>query len=127
MPIGLGSTFLNREAQNLPSHLWVVISKPDSSGQVAIANLTSCRGTDDDCGCFCDRGDHPFVHHKSYVNYACIKVVTLAKLNELLKKDLIELHADASDDFLDRIWEGSTRSRFTRNEIIDLLRSQDLI
>lgn len=92
-----------------------------------MVNLTSCRGTGDDRSCLFDDGDHSFVHHTSYVNYAEAKIVSLTKLSDLLKQNLIEPHADASDDFLDRIWQGATRSGFTTNEVLDLLGSQNLI
>lgn len=127
MPIGLGSTFLNSQGRNLPIHLWVVISDPDSSQRVVIANLTSCRGAEDDNACLFNSGDHPFIHHTTYVNYADARIVSLIKLEELVRLNLMKPHADVSDEFLDRIWQGATRSRFTNNEILEFLRSQNLI
>ena len=91
MPIGLGSTFLNRGTRDTPIHLWVVISAPDPSDRVVIANLTSCRGPGDDEACVFSSGDHPFIYHKTYVNYADAKIVPLVKLDELAKQGYLVL------------------------------------
>jgi hypothetical protein len=126
MIIGLGSAFIHREARYLKTHLHIIISNPDPSGLVAKVNLTSCKDRQYDGSCLFDAGDHPFIHEKTFVNYRDANLVLLSQLEGLYQNGSIELRADA-DELLERIWQGAQNSRWTSNEVRDVLRSQGYI
>lgn len=62
------------ESFHILGHLWVVVSKPDADGSVAMVNFTSYRQPCDET-CVLDVGDHPFIRHKTVVAYSHAKMV----------------------------------------------------
>src|SRR5258708_38698762 len=71
-PIQFGDTFVMGQG----GHLWIVISDPTRhSGNFIIANLTTDKrraGTD----CELNKGDHPWITQKCFVNFGDAREVT---------------------------------------------------
>jgi len=117
-----GDTFTHTifSAQPIP-HLYFVISDvTEHSDRVVIVNLTSW---DDraDRTCVVDIGDHPFITHKSYINYRKANLTTTRKLDEAEGKKMIFKDKPASQELLRRIQAGAHASDRTRNWIKESL------
>jgi CTP:molybdopterin cytidylyltransferase MocA len=64
-----GDTFHAQSPSSTKPHLYVVLTDPDTSGNVVIVNLTSQSRLKDQ-SCILAVGDHPFIKHETVVNYA---------------------------------------------------------
>lgn len=70
-----GDTFLYRRP-DLEKHLWIVLSEPlDDPDNIVLANLTTWRRGGDQA-CILDVGDHPWIMHRTCVNYSDADVVS---------------------------------------------------
>ena len=102
--MNLAETFvLNAEG----AHLWVVITRPDANGSVVIVNFTSHRAGCDET-CIVEKGEHPFVTHKTVVAYE------KARLCEPKAQDLFKKNASTREpvktDLLQKIQKGALES-----------------
>ena len=120
MTIELGSTFLGGE----PEHLWFVISDTKHDEQLVLfVNMTS-HSIYEDPACLLNPGDHPFVKHRSYINYAEARVSPKLHLIEAVEKGLLNPHRPASDELILRIQKGLLQSELALIEHQRLLESQ---
>jgi hypothetical protein len=122
-----GDTFIIDEpGTSLDSHLWIVISDPVTNPEeVVLVNFTKHRA-DKDQACIVDPGDHPFIKHRTCVEYRRAKVRSAKDLSTLLSGGQITPHAPASPDLLARIRAGVPQSRM-RNEHVLILVAQGLV
>lgn len=127
MSFSAGDTFENKSARSTPIHLWAVISDTQQSvDEIVIVNFTSWRENGDK-SCLLDKGDHPYIHHQTYINYRDAYVVTLAKLEELESKGLITRNETLKSSILARVREGAMVSPFAKLKIRKILEDQNLI
>jgi hypothetical protein len=130
MPLGLGSAFENGTDRygDLEQHLWIIVSEPDASGQVILVNLTTWAGkSDDDPACIINKGEHEFVHHKTYVSYIDTRFASIKQLESLARQKWLTMYPDASKVLLKKIWGGAEKSIHTKGKYLSLLRSQGCI
>ena len=111
----LGDTFLNLNPDS-PEHLWIVVSHPTESGDVAIVNLTT-RRLDSDDTCVVYPGEHPFVQHESVVAYDRAQLVQQQLLTSLEQRGYSRRMQQVSDSLLERIQQGALDSDFTPQKI----------
>lgn len=81
--MNLGDTFLNAAGRGVSPHLWIVLSDPARDpDRVVIANVNTVRDYTSAAEAICrlSPGDHPFIRHASYVNFAEARIVTLTAL-----------------------------------------------
>jgi hypothetical protein len=108
------------------SHLWIVLSDPTRDHFVLLVNLTSYRADKDDA-CILDVGDHPFIQHRSCVNYAKVKHIAVAQLEAILKMPAVERREPLSAEVLRRIREGAGKSKFIELGYWQMLVEQGLV
>lgn len=94
------------ETYFVKGHLWVVLCLPTAGGEFAMANLTSHRHPCDE-SCVLDRGDHPFIQHKTVVRYGSAVWIPVSAYDELKKLDS---WPDVTGSVLDRILQGALAS-----------------
>ena len=58
-------------------------------------------------------GDHPFVRHKTVINYGDAHFCEIMKINEALKKELVSIKDPVSDNLLQKIQNGLLESMET--------------
>lgn len=127
MSFSLGNTFINKPLPNLPEHLWVIISNvKQSSNEVVIVNFTTFDNRKDS-SCVLDKGEHPFVNHRTSVNYYDAKTVSMKTLTQLESYGSITRKEDLSDEVLAKILEGAAISPFLKLGIRKFLEDQNLI
>lgn len=122
-----GDTFLVAEpGTSYDWHLWMVVSDPSiDSKRVLIVNLTSwCE--DKDHSCVLGPGDHPYVRHRSCVNYGGAKVVSAAEIERLLEAGRLASHTPISSELLTRIRQAVPASRMALGHVA-LLEKQGLV
>jgi len=117
MTISIGKTFL--VPSGAAKHLFFIILGPvdieyGQKQQFISVNATTIRDSIDyDGSCILNPGDHPFIKHKSYINYRYARTDTA----EHLKKMLLDAHDDCSHELLRRIIEGAKKSRYIRRDL----------
>ncbi len=121
-----GDTFLiPLPGTTLDSHLWIVLSDPSAfPEQVVIVNVTSHRA-DKDQACILDVGDHPFIKHKSCIEYRRAKVLPAEQLITLLG-DRVEQLDTCNTELLGRIRDGIPESRMELDTVA-ILDAQGLV
>ena len=131
MPLEIGSTFVNIACPNMTSHLCVVLSHPSyNPNKVVFVRISTWRDEAielNDSSCIVNVGDHPFIRHKSYVYYREAMCRPLSILQQGIEKSVLQPHKNCTDDFLERILDGAANSKFTPNEILEILQEQELI
>lgn len=122
-----GDTLLVAEpGASYDSHLWMVLSDPEFDPErVLIANLTSWRA-DKDQACVLGPDDHPYIKHRSCVNYAGAKVVSAANIERLLEAGKVASHTPLDAELLARIRRAVPASRMALGHAA-LLEEQGLI
>lgn len=122
----LGDTFLRTDSDK---HLWIVLSDPDiDSGTVLLVNMTTWNITRESA-CILQRGDHPWVRHKTCINYDDYDTVvtTLADLQNARNAGAIRPQKPLSKAVLKRVLEGAAKSERLSLEKAEILESQGLI
>jgi hypothetical protein len=125
--VDAGDSFLiPQPGASLDSHLWMVLSDPAREPQrIVIVNLTSWRA-DKDQACVLEVGDHPFVQHRTCVNFPMAKIVSRDQLQKLFDVGKLQSHAKVPPELLQRIRQSVPESRMPL-EHADILVAQGLI
>lgn len=96
-------------------HLYFVISDPDVDNNVLLVNLTTMRNKPgEDKSCILNIGDHPFIKHKSIIDYKravsydAIRLLR-AKFNTSLRS-IIQFKEELDDEILLKIQQGAQTS-----------------
>ena len=74
-----------------PDHLHVVMCDPNLVGQVLLVSICTYNEEkrDHDSTCLLDKGDHPFIKHRSYVRYASAEIRRASNLKNMTGKGFI--------------------------------------
>ncbi len=119
-----GSTFL---LSAVDKHLWIVLSDPDrDSEHILLVNLTTFDDRKEPV-CILDRGSHPWITHRTCVNYADSRVCSLADLLTLKDKGLLMLQDPMPADLLKRIRDSAMDSERMPLDNANVLIDQGLV
>jgi hypothetical protein len=113
----LGETFLGLIDEE---HLCVVFAG-DLHGEVCVANLTSHRVPCDE-SCVIERGEHPFVQHRTVVSYQRAFTKANAELDAQKASGVLRMREPVSASLLVRIQNGAVRSQATPRKIKEATR-----
>lgn len=97
-------------------HLFFVVTDPDPTTKVVTVMLVTERPHTDHT-CILDVGDHPFVRHRSSVDYGTARFAPVRKLEEAVRRARASFDADLSDDLLERVRAGLLASGRTPNDV----------
>ena len=107
-------------------HVWVIVSDPIAHpDEVVIANFTSYDCDSEDV-CIIDKGEHPWVRHRTCVAYEYARSVTVEQLRRCDAKK-IEMMEPLSAVLLRRVRLGASRSRTIKRGIVEIMEDQDLL
>jgi hypothetical protein len=115
-----GSTFLIDQV-GIGTHLWVVLSDPDSDDKVVVVPLSTRRKLSE-CACVLDVGDHPFLTHETDVKYESSRLVTVDFLARYCKQ-----HESCSEAVIERVLVGASKSDRMPLGVQQHLRDQGMI
>jgi hypothetical protein len=108
-------------------HVWMIISDPGrDASKVLMVSFTTWQPYLDQA-CVLEAGDHPFVVHKTVVNYARAKVVTDAQLESLRRAGRLQPLEALSPQLLARIRRCAMQSVTLPIDCADILEDQELI
>lgn len=125
LSLNAGDTFLTA-SKGIRDHLWFIISDPALDElNVLFVNLTTWK-TEKDESCILDRGDHPFITHKSIINYADARVTSIANLAKLHELNQIYRKEPLSPAILARIRQGLRISPHSIHRHKKLMEDQSL-
>ena len=99
------------------AHLWFVISESNpESGLVVIVPLVTERPHTDRTVVL-EQGDHPFIKHRSNIDYGATKFCRSTKLAAAVSAGRCQLLEDLSRDLLDRVRAGACASARVPNDV----------
>jgi hypothetical protein len=108
-------------------HLWMILSDPEiDPARVLLVNFTTWRSYHDQA-CVLEGGEHPFVHHRTCVNYRDARLHSMAQLEALQQDGLIEPHERLTSELLRLIRNRAGDSHLIALEHYQLLEDQGLI
>lgn len=107
--IYLGKTLLLQTDQESVPHLWAVVAQSSCTTKVLIVNVTTFWSHSDPT-VILNNGDHPFIKHKSSINYAEMREVGTALIIDKIKKGVIKIQNDLEVHILQKIQEGVSRT-----------------
>ena len=123
--IEIGQTYLNKRTDEVRQHLWLVLSDPHQDPErVVIANISTDRGKNSGPDCILLPGEHPFVTRQSEIRCAEARITSVAKLDELVQKKLVEQKDDMSAALLAKAQRALRASSLVANGIKRILQSQ---
>jgi hypothetical protein len=96
-------------------HLFIIVTKRCRDNRHLLVSISSIReGRAYDPACVLDAGDHPFVHHPSYVVYAKPEERPAGFITNMLTKGAYRIQDDVHPAVLERVCDGMSRSEFGR-------------
>ena len=108
--LSVGDTFLVSTAPYFDTeHLFIIIAIEKSSNSALMVNVTSHKGGCDE-SCVLNIGDHPFVTHRSVINYADARIANIDKIAESIASGSFKGHYPVSSHILERIQQGGLSS-----------------
>ena len=115
--MGKGQTYLadDETVRGVVKHLRIVLSSALKTGNEAmylVVNVTTWYdgASDQDSSCILNRGDHPFIKHKSWVNYKNAEVLTFFEIFKKLQDGTFIRKEDLRPDVLKRVQDGAKAS-----------------
>ena len=108
-------------------HLWIIISDPAvDPRQVLFVNLTTYDPRKDQAVVL-GVGDHPFIRHRTCVNYVGARVATDLQLEQLKIARRLATHTPVTAELLQRLRDGAAQSPWINARHQELLQNQGLI
>jgi hypothetical protein len=108
-------------------HVWMVISDPRRDpSRVLIVNFSTWEPHLDQA-CILDAGEHPFIVHRTVINFARARTATDANLQLIHAAGRLEFLDPLSAELLKKIREATMLSTSLPLELADILLDQELI
>jgi hypothetical protein len=100
-------------------HLFILLTDPpNADSEVLLVSLASVQEhLPYDSTCLLYPGDHPFIRHKSYVNYAYARIEPVGKLVNGVKQRLFDPQGTLDETVFARVCKGLLESRHTTPKI----------
>lgn len=110
------------------AHLIVILSDPAKyPDRIVVANLTSWKANKDQ-SCILKPGDHPWIKHKTVVNYRLSKITTMDILKRQIKFNMISVDSEpVTPQVLNKIIAGAGKSRMIPTGVKNALKSMGLL
>jgi hypothetical protein len=125
--VNLGDAFTNAPAPGIPTHLWFVVSNPSGAGRIAIVNVSSDNGGR---GCLIALapGEHPWLHHPSFIRTDMAMLAERAKLQTGVARmpPVLFMQATTPAATLRKLQQALLDCQHTRREIKTALTTQGL-
>ncbi len=113
-----GDTFLS-DLEKTPSgkrkrHLKIIITNPDRYNQVLVVSVTSLYVLTNKkyLECLLKKGDHPFIEHDSWIDFARIQLCNEQQIEQRLEKGWLIRKESISAELLSRIQKACKNSIF---------------
>lgn len=108
-------------------HVWMIISDPTKNpAKLLMVNFSSWEPHLDQA-CVMEAGEHPFIVHKTVINFARARIVSLEQMQTLRRRGQIEMLEPLTPTLLAKIRRATLESTRISLEMADILLDQDLV
>lgn len=124
MDISVGDTFFAKYPENASHLFFIILDISDRDPQLFIcAMLSSWKDGSPFCddACIIEKGEHPFVRHKSYIAYRETMILTHDDLQNFVESGRFTMNTPASPSLIRKIRESASKSRKLPQEIRNLM------
>ncbi|MCK5425453.1 MAG: hypothetical protein KAI89_08775 [Emcibacter sp.] len=94
-------------------HLFVICNDTCTDGMNLIVPLVTWKNSYSDDTCVLNVGDHPFIKHRSYIQYRFTRLVTAEDLMVGINNNAFTRHSDFMEFYFLKIKNGIVRSKQT--------------
>jgi hypothetical protein len=123
--LALGQAFFTPARGSVPRHLWVIVSDPQKSSRVVVANLSTKPPADPDPELVSVAPrEHPAISQQSVIRPDEARIADAKDLERLLNKDVLSPTKPASPDLVRKIQQTLGASKLTKIEIKKTLQEQ---
>ena len=135
MSLRAGQAFVldPQDLTTYPTHCYIIISDPaQDPDEIVLVNFTSFDpGTPsqprNDPACLVNRGEHPYLHHQSCINYRDALFLSANQIERMDQGNLIEWQqTDVDAGLLERIRACGFASQHRPGKLVRILRAQGL-
>ena len=112
--MGKGQTFLS-QSEKTPSglykrHLRIIITEADQELNHVVVTVRTYKGRGIDTSCIIEAGEHPFIEHRSVVDFARTRVMSYTEIFNGINRGLLIRKEDVSPELLSRIQDAAKSS-----------------
>jgi hypothetical protein len=119
-----GYTFLLTQVDD---HLWVILSDPNQDPrEILVVSITTWREGKDPA-CMIERGEHPFVTHRSCLAYIEARVLSRDSFYTLKDGGYLKLQEPVSNELLGRMREAAAKTQNLKPVFKEILQRQGLV
>lgn len=104
-------------------HLWILVTEPDSCGEVVIISVTTLRNNIDQTVTL-QPWDHPYINHLSAVLFGDARIVHRDSLNGDVGRAEVRRHRPCSPELHRLICDGILSSDFTPRKVASFCREK---
>lgn len=116
-----GDTFLQGDGYRQIKHLWIIITEPLAvTSDVVVVNVSTLRHGADQTVTL-GIGDHSFIRHQSFINFAGAQVRSANQIAELIAANKLERHDRCTAQLIKLLQQGIRASEFTPKRILRFL------
>jgi len=108
-------------------HLFFVISSPEKDMKRVVVVPLMTWDEYKESTCTLEPGEHPFVRHKSYIDFGCAAKVDGDEIDKKIRSNEFRKHKPASVKLLKKIRDGAGKSEYLALGLRDILEDQDLV
>lgn len=121
-----GQSFLSDEEKTprgeYKRHLRIIITDADEENRHVVVSVTTLKfPPKQDISCILKAGDHPFIKHKSIVDYKYTRIMSSMEIREGLRRGLLIKKEEVRCSVLVRIIEGAKHSIHIPSEIKNMI------
>ncbi|MBY9067771.1 hypothetical protein K1X12_12735 [Hyphomonas sp. WL0036] len=123
VPAKCGTLFIPSNIKD-DKHLFFILNDACKQGCHLLVNVTSIyEGVHFDPACVVEVGEHPFIKHKSYMNYRLADVHVSARLTKMVGLRYFTPGDAASEELVEKILKGAEASDYIPKRILKYLKS----
>ena len=120
------TTFLSKPEKSKSGkefrHLRIIVSDSDKNNEQIVVSVTSLKFDNQDKSCIIHPGEHPFIKHKSIIDFKRTKIMSTIDIINGINKGWLIKKEDISDTLLTRIQNALKQSKFISAEGKSLFR-----
>ena len=122
VPYKHGTLYIPSGNNDDDKHLFFILNDACAEGKHLLVNVTTIyEGVPFDPACVVEPGEHPFIRHKSSMNYRMARIMEAVRITKYVGGWYYKDGEDASKELVEKIIAGALESEFLPKHILKYL------